>query len=197
MKTYISLLPIIGTLFVMGGGLTALFLILAKKLSNVAGATVAGIGAIIGLILMGGDRITELTTPLGTIKAVAKEANQELDDIKEIARDILKLKVEAQAQAAEVEATKKHSASIMDDMKRDFSAFRAEIKDTFSDIPIMMQIVVNEDKLASHRHYVSTLDPSIERDKKQIQLFQAKIQYNEKENELLRKMLRGQHDAKN
>jgi cell division septum initiation protein DivIVA len=118
METYNTLLGLVGSLFVLIGGVTALFLVGVKRVPSTTGWTIAGIGTLIGIVLISNDRITRIDTPLGTIEAKVKEAKDMVAEIEEIKRNMEHLKTTASTQASEVEKAARESEELQNKISR-------------------------------------------------------------------------------
>lgn len=129
MEEYGSNFSLFGSLFVIVGGCIAIILSVLNRTNNSTAWTISGISLLIGIFVVSGNRITEIATPIGTIKTAAENAKNKVFEIEALADDVKKIKEE--------------SASSMKDIKANL----AEVKKGKEESLILMKIMLVEEKI--------------------------------------------------
>lgn len=170
MEAYSNYFTFLGYLLVFLCGCSAIVLSVFSKIDIKVAWNILGISILTGIFLVAGDRITEIVTPLATIKTKEKEANNIVEEMNK-----LKLSMEETNKGAKIQA---------EDIEKLRQNYELMIKDIEHDVPILNRIMLNEAKLKSkegqitlitdlltkkeYQNIIDTTKDEIQRDRKKL-----------------------------
>jgi chromosome segregation ATPase len=144
MDEYKDIVSALGYLIVFGGGGYAIIQSARGRINATTASTITGISELIGVFCLLGNRITEIDTPMGTIKAAETDA-------KNLVGNITSLQTEAKSQSNELSKIKDESDSIIKEMNINL----AEIQKNKEAIPVLMKIIFNDQKIKNKETLLS------------------------------------------